>query len=340
MRTAGQTLAAAARYELDGAVDARFSVRFSRARGVAALFDAPANSFRWIGRGTLEATRGGLRFFARRRGLLGLPSWDHRFIPSSRITSVYREANAIRLQFRHEGDGYVEFWAPSSATAASIVSRLASAQTVELDEPTGEARPSRVGAAGRRARLVSLFTTGIAIAAALVIAAGALILRRPITAPQSVPADASAVPAARRARPSSPTARDLRELRAQLRDFDARTRELKSLFRNDLRRLMDGEISAAQFDATLSRNLIPGWSAERSELRARGATAQADILRDPDAVAAAWQRALAIYAEGLREEDPTRLRQALFQVGEAQQLENIASERVWAVEADSAASRP
>ncbi|HKZ74867.1 MAG TPA: hypothetical protein VJ011_12430, partial [Steroidobacteraceae bacterium] len=59
-----------------------------------------------------------------------------------------------------------------------------------------------------------------------------------------------------------------------------------------------------------------------------------------DAVAAAWQRALAIYAEGLREEDPTRLRQALFQVGEAQQLENIASERVWAVEADSAASRP
>src|SRR5688572_32865876 len=76
-----------------------FEIRFARSAGLAGLFEAPGNSFRWKGAGRLSIDAQGISI-AVKRGLTNLLSRrrSHR-IAAAELTEVYREGDALRLEF-------------------------------------------------------------------------------------------------------------------------------------------------------------------------------------------------------------------------------------------------
>jgi hypothetical protein len=129
-----------------------FVIRFGRSAGLAGLLEAPANSFRWKGSGSLSIDAQGLSIAAK-RGILSLFA-RHRSqrIPASSITDVYREGEALRVEFATEANARttLPFWAPDRETAAQIVQLLPTTRTFELehgpdaDEPRGRKVARRI----------------------------------------------------------------------------------------------------------------------------------------------------------------------------------------------------
>jgi hypothetical protein len=113
-----------------------FDIRFSRAAGFAALLEAPANTFRWTGRGQLSIDAQGISVALQR----GLSSWPvrnrARRIAAADLRQVFREGEALRVEFSSSGAprASMQFWAKDRATAAQIVSLLPTLRTVELEE--------------------------------------------------------------------------------------------------------------------------------------------------------------------------------------------------------------
>jgi hypothetical protein len=113
-----------------------FDIRFSRAAGFAALLEAPANTFRWTGRGQLSIDAQGISVALQR----GLSSWPvrnrARRIAAAGLRQVFREGEALRVEFSSSGAprASMQFWAKDRATAAQIVSLLPTLRTVELEE--------------------------------------------------------------------------------------------------------------------------------------------------------------------------------------------------------------
>jgi hypothetical protein len=111
-----------------------FDIRFARTAGLAALFEAPANRFRWKGAGRLSIDAEGISI-AVKRGLLSWFARRSRRIPAGDITEVYREGDALRLEFGTAAAREVlPIWAAGSDTAAEIVKLLPTSRTVELEQ--------------------------------------------------------------------------------------------------------------------------------------------------------------------------------------------------------------
>jgi hypothetical protein len=146
-----------------------FVIRFGKSAGLAALLEAPANSFRWKGSGSLSidaqgvsiaAKRGILSLFARRRS---------QRIPASSIREVYREGEALRVEFATQENARttLPFWAPDRDTAAQIVQLLPTSRTFELEDDPEEPHGRIV------ARRIPLM---LAAAVVLIVTSGALFI--------------------------------------------------------------------------------------------------------------------------------------------------------------------
>jgi hypothetical protein len=129
-----------------------FDIRFEQASGLGALLEAPGNSFRWKGNGQLRVDAGGIHVSAG-RSLWSLMRERARRIPAADIKEVYREGEALRLEFATPDTRRVvlPFWAKDRQTAARIVSLLPTTRTVEMEARQGATSrrkpPRRWGAA-------------------------------------------------------------------------------------------------------------------------------------------------------------------------------------------------
>ena len=113
-----------------------FDIRFAKSAGLAGLFEAPANEYRWKGAGSLSIDASGIHI-AVQRGLLTLfaRAQSRRFAPSS-LVEVYREGNALRLEFstRETPRSVLPVWVNDSNAAAQIVTLLPTQRSVELED--------------------------------------------------------------------------------------------------------------------------------------------------------------------------------------------------------------
>ena len=117
-----------------------FDIRFARSAGLAAWFEAPANHFGWKGAGRLSIDTEGISIAVRR----GLATWftrrTHR-IPATELTQVFREGDALRLEYGADDRRQVlPIWATHRAVAEQIVKLLPTLRTVEIDEPSAPRR--------------------------------------------------------------------------------------------------------------------------------------------------------------------------------------------------------
>jgi hypothetical protein len=113
-----------------------FDIRFARSAGFAAILQAPTNSFRWTGAGSLSIDAQGISVGAR-RGLLSLLARNRtRRISASNLKEVFREGDALRVEFAtaESPRASLLFWAHDRDTAAKIVQLLPTTRTVELEE--------------------------------------------------------------------------------------------------------------------------------------------------------------------------------------------------------------
>ena len=120
-----------------------FDIRFARSAGLAALLQVPENVFRWKGGGHIHIDAHGISISVK-RGLLALLRGKHtQRIPTENLRAVYREGDALRVEFRSAEDArvVVPFWADDRETAAKIVQLLPTRKTVEIEEATHLAKP-------------------------------------------------------------------------------------------------------------------------------------------------------------------------------------------------------
>lgn len=110
-----------------------FDIRFARSAGFIGLLEAPANSFRWKGAGTLRIDPAGISF-AVRCGLLSLFT-PRRRIDAAHLEQVFREGDALHLTLRttERQRATVSCWAADAVTAAEIVGLLPTRRTIELE---------------------------------------------------------------------------------------------------------------------------------------------------------------------------------------------------------------
>ena len=120
-----------------------FDIRFARSAGLAALLEVPENVFRWKGGGHLRIDAHGISIGVKRGLLVLLGGKQTQRIPTESLRAVYREGDALRVEFQSGKDTriVVPFWADDRDTAAKIVRLLPTAQTVEFEEVTRVSKP-------------------------------------------------------------------------------------------------------------------------------------------------------------------------------------------------------
>jgi hypothetical protein len=122
-----------------------FDIRFARSSGIAALFDATGNSLGWKGGGRLSIDAQGISF-ALKRGVASLLARRRsQRIPAKNIREVYREGNALRVEFASNDDARVvlPFWARDRDTASQIVRLLPTLRTFEVENGPTETRQKK-----------------------------------------------------------------------------------------------------------------------------------------------------------------------------------------------------
>ena len=183
-----------------------FDIRFARSAGLAGLFEAPANEFRWKGAGRLSIDASGISIAVRR----GLMTWfaraQSRHIATNSVIEVYREGNALRLEFSTQESPrtVLPIWARDRKTAAQIVTLLPTQRTVEVeDDAAGPARRYRFD----RRFLVVLSIVAVALGVT------ALILQRyPAGSNVAPPVESPAPPSLPAAKQESTAAPSLAEV--------------------------------------------------------------------------------------------------------------------------------
>jgi hypothetical protein len=150
-----------------------FDIRFARSAGFAALLEVPENVFRWKGGGRLRIDAQGVSISVK-RGLSALFGGKHtQRIPTENLRAVYREGDALRVEFQSGEDArvVVPFWADDRDTAAKIVQLLPTRETVELEHSTDVTRSMKSRADWRAIGIAG--TTAV-----LLVASGWLVYRR------------------------------------------------------------------------------------------------------------------------------------------------------------------
>ncbi|HEU4780323.1 MAG TPA: hypothetical protein VFS58_10630 [Steroidobacteraceae bacterium] len=120
-----------------------FDIRFARSAGLAAMLEVPANGFRWRGGGLLSIDAQGISIGVKRGLLALLGSKRTQRIPSENLRAVYREGEALRVEFQTGETARVvlPFWADSREAAEQIVRLLPTSQTVEMEHVTHSTKP-------------------------------------------------------------------------------------------------------------------------------------------------------------------------------------------------------
>jgi hypothetical protein len=116
-----------------------FEIRFVKSAGLAGLFEAPANRLGWKGAGRLSVDDGGIHIAVRR----GIANWFQRSkrIQASDLTQVFREGEALRLEYGTDSQRQVlPIWASGSEAAERIVRLLPTTRTVELEQSSSPRR--------------------------------------------------------------------------------------------------------------------------------------------------------------------------------------------------------
>lgn len=114
-----------------------FDIRFARTEGLAALFEAPANRFRWKGAGRLSVDAQGISIAVKRNLANLLSRRRSRRIAAGDLKQVYREGASLRLEFgSDEAREVLPIWASGNAVAAEIVKLLPTTRTIELEHST------------------------------------------------------------------------------------------------------------------------------------------------------------------------------------------------------------
>lgn len=125
-----------------------FDIRFAKTAGLAAMVEVPDNAFRWKGGGLLRIDSHGISI-GLKRGLLALLGGKRtQRIPTQDLRAVYREGDALRVEFQ-SGESVrvvLPFWANDRDAAEQIVRLLPTSQTVEIEHSTdatqtGKSRP-------------------------------------------------------------------------------------------------------------------------------------------------------------------------------------------------------
>jgi hypothetical protein len=119
-----------------------FDIRFARSAGLAAFLEVPENRFRWKGGGLLRIDSRGISIGVK-RGLLALLGGKRtQRILTANLRAVYREGDALRVEYQSGSANVVlPFWADNRDAAAQIVRMLPTRQTVEIEETTNFAKP-------------------------------------------------------------------------------------------------------------------------------------------------------------------------------------------------------
>jgi hypothetical protein len=140
-----------------------FDIRFARSAGLAALLEVPENVFRWKGGGHLRIDAQGISISVK-RGLSALLGGKHtQRIPTENLRAVYREGDALRVEFQSTGDArvVVPFWADDRDTAAKIVQLLPTRETVELEHSTDVTRSANARADWRAIGFAAVAAAGL-----------------------------------------------------------------------------------------------------------------------------------------------------------------------------------
>src|SRR3954467_7258635 len=112
-----------------------FDIRFARSVGIAALFADTANSLGWKGGGSLSIDAQGMSF-ALKRGVASLLAQRRsQRIPAQNIVQVYREGDALRVEFATDDNPrpVLPFWARNREAASQIVQLLPTLRTFEVE---------------------------------------------------------------------------------------------------------------------------------------------------------------------------------------------------------------
>lgn len=300
-----------------------FDIRFANSAGLAGLFEAPANEYRWKGAGRLSIDATGISIAAR-RGLLTLFSRaTTRRIPTDDLLEVYREGNALRLEFSTQESQrtVLPIWLGDRDAAAEIVTLLPTQRSVELEEGDPASRRYRFDR-----RLVALLLIAVAT-----LGIGTVVLQRYLAVDRITPrVEVVSLPAP----PAAPVAQIAPEIPAPI-DTPAETAPkylLSPIAREEFRR----------FQAE-SRALHAEYSSMRAEPTAEGlesleARWQDVTVRIYDnenfegiefvaqrelelAISRSWRYYFSIHAAGLRAEDPQLVELATTHLAFAEALD-------------------
>ena len=305
-----------------------FPVRFTTSSDRLAWLRQPANAFGWIGDGVVRFVPEGVLVLGRRLTWLGRRG-SPRLIRPDEIRDVYREGNAVQINIRNAGrrHQFLRFWAEDVADAAELVARLPTTRTIELE--TLLRAPRNAGEALRP----SVWFFALA-ALALAVLAGLRALQTPRTeAPVPAPA-ATALP--HLAAPAvtdelqqvvdAASPAEVSQARTDLERFAPRFDALTQQFAMAFNALTVGAtLSQGAFADGLDRWLSPQWAALAAQLPLEpAATLRGRADGELGGVIASWQRALRLYADGLRAQNSSVVNAAFDAMREAEDHEGRA----------------
>ena len=307
-----------------------FPVHFTRPPYRLGWLRRPANGFGWVGTGTLRFESEGVLLSGKRLTLLGLRRARRLILPEE-IRDVYREGNAVQINL-HVGARrpFLRFWARDAAEATRLVARLPTRRTIELE--TELRSPEAAGRARRSALLL------LALAVAVLVGLSWLRAVRlgPAPAPLSAPswrtehaAAASAGDLERAVRGASDA--EVQQSRADLERFGERFAGLTTQFTTAFNALMLGNLSQQAFADGAEQWLLPQWRTLAQQLPSAPAeTLRGRSAQELGAVVAGWQRALTLYAHGLRARDPAEVNGAFDAMRDAEAHQ----QRAWRLRGD------
>lgn len=304
-----------------------FEIRFARSAGLQGFLEAPTNSFRWKGNGTLRIDARGISF-AVRRGILSLFSRRHR-IDAANLEQVYREGHALHLTFASKGRPRtsVSCWVTDAGTAAEIVGLLPTSRTIELESVTQKPATPRYDrrAVGALLLFCAMFFGG----AALLIPAPEVAppAARPLIEAPNIPVlvnlDATSLVlppdfAVAIPRGSPQYAVASRQLAAFEKDAEA----LLIDYRVDRKLLESGAMDAETFANRMATLELAWWAVTYrmlgdNEFAAMGLL---DIRATLLASARHWRTFLAAHAEGIREGDHVKIAKSFEDLARAEEM--------------------
>jgi len=141
-----------------------FDIRFDRTTGLTSIFDAPANSLRWKGAGRLSVDAEGISVALKRSLVSLLTRQRSQRIPAQNIKEVYREGEALRVEFATDENprAVLPFWTRDRDTAAQIMQLLPTSRTIEF-ENSANSPPSRGGGRTAAMALAVVLVVGLAL---------------------------------------------------------------------------------------------------------------------------------------------------------------------------------